>query len=132
MAKGGLFGKKKQQPAVPDVGVMKEMTGVSARLRVLESRHTELNRKIELIESNTLSDRKRFVKEMKLVDSDIVELRKEIEGLKENILRIISELKLAASKEDIDTLKKYLDLWQPVKFVTREEVEEIIEEKLSK
>ncbi|MBD3249354.1 hypothetical protein GF336_04885 [Candidatus Woesearchaeota archaeon] len=133
MTKGGLFGKKKHPEAVPPAESMsQELSNLSSRLRMLESRYTDLDRKFELIESNLLGVKKRINKEIKVFDSDTAELRKEIDSLRDKIEIIISSLERTASKEDIDTIKKYLELWNPVKFATREEVEEIVDEKLEK
>ena len=56
------------------------------------------------------------------------------EGLRlacqEKIDLIIKELKLTAGKEELMTLKKYIDLWNPMNFVTQRDVERVIEEKL--
>ena len=43
---------------------------------------------------------------------------------------VITEIKGTAAKEDIDALRKYIDLWDPVKFVTIETVEKLIEDKI--
>jgi uncharacterized protein (DUF488 family) len=57
---------------------------------------------------------------------DINELKKEINQIKIKILQIIEELKKGARKEDMNMIKKYVDLWEPVNFVTRHEVETLI------
>ena len=48
----------------------------------------------------------------------------------EKMKMIIKELKLCSKSEDLTVLKKYIDLWDPVRFVTQNEVEKIIEEKI--
>jgi len=34
--------------------------------------------------------------------------------------------------KEFDVLKKYIEFWEPLNFVTRKEVEEIIDEKIKK
>ena len=49
---------------------------------------------------------------------------------------IIKELRLTARKSDIDVMKRYIELWNPVKFVTADYAEkiarEVAEERLAK
>ncbi len=132
MARGGLFGKKKQPEPIQPEGTPQDMSNISSRLRMLESRYTDLDRKVELIESNLLGVKKRISQEIKVFDSDIAEIRKDIDTIKDKVGMVIDSLKRTANKEDIDSIKKYLELWNPVKFATRDEVEEIIDEKLGK
>ncbi|MBW2965674.1 hypothetical protein KY342_01060, partial [Candidatus Woesearchaeota archaeon] len=91
---------------------------------------TDLNRKAQVTESNIVNERKRFITEIKTINSDIVELKKEIEGMKNKMDLIVNELQNFASKDEVDVMKKYIEFWEPVNFVTRNEVEKIIKEKL--
>ncbi len=127
---GGLFGKKKEtSPPCAGYGDISTQLGeISRRLRILESRNTELNRKIELIEKNMLGERKRFNTELKTFDSDVLELKKEVNDMKEKTDMMAGEFKNLAAKEDIEAVKKYVELWEPINFVTREEVEEIVKD----
>ncbi|MBD3354874.1 hypothetical protein GF361_02725 [Candidatus Woesearchaeota archaeon] len=127
---GGLFGKKKETATSgANYGNISTQLGeISRRLRILESRNTELNRKIELIEKNMLGERKRFNTELKTVDSDVLELKKEVNDMKEKTEMMAGEFKNLAAKEDIEAVRKYVELWEPINFVTREEVEEIVKE----
>jgi len=129
-AKKGLFGKREVSagPSIPDV--IEQVNSVSRRLRMLESRYTDLNRKFEVLESNFLNERKRFVNETNTINSDIVELKRSIEGLTNKLTMIIGELKVLATKEEFEALRRYVDLWEPVNFVTRNQVEKMISEAL--
>lgn len=128
--KRGFFAKKKGETG-PDVSdLLEQINSLGRRLRLLESRYTDLNRKVQVTETNMLNVRKRFITETKTINSDVIEVKKEIEGVKTKMDRVVSELKNFASRDEIDTLKKYIDFWEPVNFVTRNEVEKIIEEKL--
>ncbi len=130
--KGGLFSKK-VEPTGPNISdFLEQINSLGRRLRLLESRHTDLNRKMQVTESNMLNERKRFITEIKTVNSDIVEIKKDMEGVKNKMDLVINDLRNFAAKDELETLKKYIDFWEPVNFVTRNEVEKIIEEKLGK
>ena len=60
-------------------------------------------------------------------DSYISELSKNLMDIKEKIRLIVKELKLTAKSEDVKVVEKYLDLWEPVEFITRSEAKKMIE-----
>jgi len=127
----GLF-KKKVAATGPNLSdVLEQTTTIDRRLRMLESRHNDLNKRIQLTDKNILNKNQLLTKETRAMDSDILDLKKQIHDLKNKMEIIISELKTCARKENLDTLRKYIDLWNPVNFVTKNEINKIIDEKLS-
>ena len=129
--KGFALFKKKEAPAGPSISDVLEQIGtIDRRLRIIESRNTDLDRKVQVTDKNMLGVRKRFVREIKTIDSDILEIKRHINELKHQIDLIANELKTCARKEDLDALSKYIELWEPVNFVTREEVEKIVKDAL--
>ena len=107
-----------------------DVNAIAARLRMNEERYAELRKKVVLLEQNMLSSQKKFFGELKLVLSDITELKRGTALMQDRMITLLKELNLLARKEDVDVLKKYLDYWEPVKFVTAEHVERIVDEKL--
>jgi len=77
-----------------------------------------------------LSNHKRAMSEIKSLQSELNELKRTVQGVEDKIITIIKELRLTSRKEDIEVLRKYIELWDPVRFVTRETVDKIVEEKL--
>ena len=131
-AKTGFFGQKQAQP-LPDVsGMTDQMNTLTARMRMQEERYSELRKKMLVIEQNMLSNHKKAMNEIKSLQSDFTEMRRTIQAVEDKIITIIKELRLTARKEDVDLLKRYLELWDPVKFITSDQVERIIDEKLGR
>jgi hypothetical protein len=97
---------------------------------MLEERHNDLTRKVQLIDKNLLDERTRFSKEIKVINSDILGLKRELHDLSTNVDLIISELKTCARKDELDALSKYIDLWEPLNFVSRNEVNKIVKEEI--
>ncbi len=129
--KGGLFSKKKEEgPTIPDLLDQTNLLGI--RLRLLESISTDLDRRIQVTEKNVLNERKRLLTEIKTINSDVIELKKVIEDIKHKMDLVVNDLKNFASKDELAVIKKYIEFWEPLNFVTRNEVEKIIEEKLSR
>src|SRR3989344_5173902 len=100
------------------------------RIKVLEESVANLRRKLLVNEQNDLSRHKKVLTDDKTMQEEILELKKENEFLKRNIREIISELRNAARKEDVDTLKKYIELFDPMRFASPEMVERIVDEKM--
>jgi uncharacterized coiled-coil protein SlyX len=129
--KGGFFSKKKEEgPTIPDL--LGQINLLGRRLRLLESRSTDLDRRIQVTEKNVLNERKRFLTEIKTINSDVIELKKVIEDIKHKMDLVVNDLKNFASKDELAVIKKYVEYWEPLNFVTRDEVEKIINEKLGK
>ena len=128
--RAGFFGKKKEAvgPGISDV--LSNLNELDRRLKMIEERYSDLNRKTELIDKNRLDERKIVIREIKTIDSDITEIKGEISALKNKVELMIKEFETFARKEDLAALKKYIDLWEPVNFATRNEVEKMIEEAL--
>ncbi|MBW2973386.1 hypothetical protein KY346_03260 [Candidatus Woesearchaeota archaeon] len=112
--------------------ITEDMTRLTARLKIAEERYGELRKKLLLIEQNMLSHHKKEMNEIKLLNSDITEINSRINMIEDRILMIVKELKLTARKEDIAVMKKYVELWNPMRFATKEQVENIVKEALGK
>lgn len=126
-----LFGK--QQAPGPDFSaVTNDINNVSRRLRLLEESFTNMRRSQQVTEQNMLLKHKNFATEVKTINSEITDLRSEISDAKDKILMLVEELKTAAKRDELKILEKYINLWNPVKFVTQNEVEEIVKYMMNK
>ena len=126
------FGHAQQQEASDMSGITTDVNTLSRRLRLLEEGFTNLRRFFQVTEENMISKNKHFSAEIKTLTSDITEVRKEIQELKDKLHLVIRELQTVARKEDVKVLEKYINLWNPIKFVSQNEVEQIINEVLEK
>lgn len=128
--KPSLFGGgQKKGDEAPDT--TKELNLLGRRLRVMEEQLTNIRRKMQVTDQNMLSFQKKNTTELKSVNLEINELRRVLEDMQNNILLIIKELRLCAKKEEVTVLQRYVNMWEPVNFVTRREVDKIIEEALA-
>jgi hypothetical protein len=129
--KGGLFGSKPAPQEQPSAAT-EQLTTLAGRLRVSEERMGEIRRKLLLIENNMLAANKKNQADIKILQNDIMEVKHTIHNVEDRIITVIKELRMMAPKEDLQILKKYIELWDPMKFVTREQVEKLLDEKLGK
>ncbi len=129
----GILRFSKQQESTPDFsGVTSDISTLGRRLRLLEEGFTNIRRFFQVTEENVIAKNKHFSAEIKTLASDVMEIRKEIHELREKLLLVIRELQTTARKEEVKVLEKYINLWNPIKFVTQNEVESIISEVLEK
>lgn len=113
-------------------GVTEQFNAMTARLRVSEERYSEIRKKLLLVEQNMLSNHKRAMEEIKHLRNDITDVKRTIQNVEDRIITVIKELRLMAPKESVDVMKRYIELWNPVKFVTEDQVQKMIDEKMGK
>lgn len=126
----GIFGGTKQAPGPsPEVtGLTEQINGLAARIRVSEERFNEFRKKMLFIEQNMLTNHKKLLGDLKTSNEEIDELRHKLAEVEDRVITIIKELRLTARKTDIDVMRRYIELWDPVKFVTAEYAEKIARE----
>ena len=112
--------------------MQEDISNVSRRLRTLEEGFTNLRRALQVTDQNMLGKNKLFATEIRTITSDISDMKSDINDVKEKILEIVNDLEEAAKKEEVKVLEKYINFWNPVKFVTQNEVESIVKDILKK
>ncbi len=56
------------------------------------------------------------------------ELRRSLEGIKQDVKLIQNDLNICAKSADLNMLTKYLSFWEPLNFMTEEGVKQIVKE----
>ncbi len=126
--KKGMF--VRPPPPPPDAGALAEVTSLNARVRSVEEKLGNLNRKFELLEGNYITGNKKQNDTLHSIDSDVLAVKREFSQIRQKIELIVRELKLTAGKDEINTLKRYLDIWNLTRFASRDEVEKMISERI--
>jgi len=107
--------------------VQKTLSEISSGLRILEDRYYNLRKKTQLTDQTLLDAQKSFSKERRLLYDQIMETKMKLQNVLENIELMKQELKDAVKQNDLKVIEKYLDMWDPMQFVTREEVERLLD-----
>jgi len=123
----GLFHKGPQTQPDPR-SYSEDISNLDRRLKLLEESLTNIRGAQQVTEQNMLGKHKVFATELRTLTSDIGDTKKEIADVKEKILELIKELQGTAKREEVKILEKYINFWNPVKFVTQNEVETIVKE----
>lgn len=102
----------------------KALLTVTQRQKDLESTVDLLSDKLDLLDHNSVGNFKRLNQEIKGVRMEIKELRDEISLMKEFNSKVSKQMKLIATKDEVTKLEKYIDLWDPMNFLTRSEMDD--------
>ncbi|MCK5789053.1 MAG: hypothetical protein KAH32_08635 [Chlamydiia bacterium] len=125
--------KPKQSKAAQlqtDPEIYHQINELSRRLRVAEENYSGLRRKTQLTDQNMLSSNKETKTEIKAINSDLHELKLELKEINEKIAQIAREMPLFAKRNDVKVIQKYVQLIDPMRFVTLNQVKEIVKETL--
>ena len=71
---------------------------------------------------------KKIKTDIKTIESDIKEIKKAMIELKDALTHIVDELNKFARLEDVKVMQKYIEMWEPVNFVTRSELQKTLSE----
>ncbi len=124
-----LFGKHEASHAGAGIAdLSNQLNNLSRRLRVLEERYNNLKKDAQLTEQSLLKSSKDVNRDIQTIHSSLADERSEFLDLKDKVKLIVKELKACAKSEDVQVLQKYIDMWEPINFVTRNELDKLIQE----
>ncbi|RLI98529.1 MAG: hypothetical protein DRO99_00530 [Candidatus Aenigmatarchaeota archaeon] len=104
----------------------------TARIRILEQQADIVKSRMESVEQNVVTQRKQTEKTVSEVSAKTEEINNRVTKLESTIRELIKEIKKLASVSNIKELESLVDMYSPLKseFLTRDEVERLIEKKL--
>lgn len=131
---GNVQTKQPSIPELPKEDVSKEqitefidkLNNLTRSIRTLEERYNNLRRRTQLTDHNILVQHQRLNKELRLNDSDLIDIKRGLQKINDKLNMLEKELELCAKKQELDILAKYIGYWRPLNFVTRGEAENII------
>lgn len=128
---GAFFGKHEETQSLQMGDLSSQMNNLSRRLKMIEERTSNMRNTMQLTDANLLEFNKETNRNMKMIHAELLELKRDFNDLKEKTKLIVKELKDTAKNDDVKLLERYINLWEPVNFVTKKDVERIVEDKLS-
>lgn len=102
----------------------KAILTVIERQKNIENSLELLNEKLELLDHNAIKNFKKIFNDTKNIKTDLRELKQDIIEIKDFNTKMSKQLKLMVTKDEVLKLEKYIDLWNPMEFITRGEMEE--------
>jgi len=118
---------KKQAPDFEAFNrISKNVNNVAANLRILEERYSTLRNKSQVSEQSMISMEKDIRADIRLLTDDLVDLKRDLSDIKDKLRIISGEIGNLVKKEDFKVVERYVDMWQPMNFVTRNELNKLI------
>lgn len=123
-----LFGRRDQQaqqaPGQANLGVSE----IATRLKLAEQRYANLQKRNQLTEDAFLQFERDMRSEVRALTQRSVELRRQITEINEKIDVMLGELGKVVKRHEFAVVERYLDMWQPMKFITHDEARKMIKD----
>lgn len=100
-------------------------------IKGLESKVNNLLRQVDVFKNDYIKKNQDLKKEVKALNEELLDLKREQDAFGQKMDLVVKELRQTAGIEQVSVLKRYVDLWNPLNFVTQRDVERIVETKLA-
>ena len=121
-------GEKNAQETVPSPSLTQSIGEIERRLRALEEKYSNLERRSQVTEENMLSSNRKIKTEIKMTSDELSDMKAQVADVNERIRALVREMQGFAKSEDVDVIRKYLNLIEPLGFVTQNEVERVVKQ----
>ena len=121
----------KQELPLPDTDLRDQLHAFSQRISYVEERYKNFDGRLRQLQKNVVDHHQELRKIIRDIDKQLVTIKGALDLVTDRLKTLRNEVLLRASKEDLDVLKKYIDLWNPFQFVTADQVESIVEDVLA-
>jgi len=105
---------------------------IENKTRLIEDRSNVSSKKVELLEQNLIKLAKETNSSLNEINIKIKDIDNSIKELTARFSQLAGEAISFAKKDDVEAIKKYLEFWNPVEFVTKETMEKILDSRLKK
>jgi hypothetical protein len=102
----------------------------NTRLRDIDERNRLIRERVLLLGKNLISSRQDVEDELKEIKKDNLEIKKDITQLKKTSNSLLTEFNKFVKREEIILVERMLKDFQPLEFMRKKDVEELIENKL--
>tara|TARA_Y100000310_G_scaffold254288_1_gene261352 strand:- start:113 stop:481 length:369 start_codon:yes stop_codon:yes gene_type:complete len=103
------------------------MEDLDFRMRLLEDRYSKVRDRLILMNQNMIDEFKLFNDSFETLTEEMRLMRKDLDEVKEVTRNLLRTSKQFADKKKVKVLEKYINLWNPLNFVTEKEVQKLIE-----
>jgi hypothetical protein len=101
---------------------------MGSRMNTLQSSASHISKQLDRSMIGLKSKREELAFELKDLKNDMFELKRDIRSVQKSIIEMINGLKLSVKADEFSRFKKRIDLWAPETFVTRHEVDKVLDE----
>ncbi|MBD3319418.1 hypothetical protein GF342_05940 [Candidatus Woesearchaeota archaeon] len=108
------------------------LKALSSRIAFMEDRYKAFDSRLRQLQKNLLDHHQELRRLIGDLDREMIRAQDDIDEINDRMKTLRNEILLRASKEDIEALRRYMDTWEPLKWVTADQVEEIVRDILKK
>lgn len=108
-----------------------QMNDFSTRLRDVDERNRLIRERVLLLGKNLIDTRDELDEELAQIKKDNEQIKKDIEKLKKISSSLLSEFNKFVKREELSLVERMLKDFQPLEFMRKKDVEELLEQKLS-
>ena len=101
---------------------------LNSRIHAVELRYTTMSQHLLVTNQNMIQQYKTTSKDTKAINDELKIIRDDLFKIKEIIKKMASEMSNFAKKTEIKVLEKYINLWNPMNFVTEDQIKKLIKE----
>ena len=102
----------------------------NTRLRDIDERNRLIRERVLLLGKNLISSRQDVEDELKEIKKDNIEIKADLEKLKKTSSSLLTEFNKFVKREEIVLVERMLKEFQPLEFMRKKDVEELIANKL--
>ena len=113
-----------------NTNLAEDVQNIARRVDVNEDRINSLRNHLDLIDRNLIEKNKMVMESMRNAESDIRLLRKTFDDMERHLNRIAQRLEEFAPKDRVLVLERYINMWSPLQYITRKEVQDLISKRL--
>ncbi|MEK6909553.1 MAG: hypothetical protein AABW61_00575 [Candidatus Aenigmatarchaeota archaeon] len=114
--------------------LVKRLNEDTRRIRIVEQRIDRLENSIDTLQENALTQLNDLKLALEKINNKIVSVSEKLVSIEGEILRLGKEISKTATKRELKQMETFIDLINPItaKFVTKDEVERMIDYKTPK
>ena len=96
-------------------------------IKGIEGKLNNLTREVDILKNNTSSKLKEVKDLVNDLNGEYIDVVHTQSKLNKQLDLIVKELEKTATTEQINVVKKYIEYWNPINFVTKKELDKVIE-----
>ena len=107
------------------------LSDFNTRLRDIDERNRLIRERVLLLGKNLISSRQELEDELKEIKKENLEIKKDLTNIKRVSNNLLSEFNKFVKRDEIVIIERMLKDFQPLEFMRKQDVEELIQNKLN-
>ena len=119
------------EPQGTDAQVRFLLSDFNTRLRDLDERNKLIRERVLLLGKNLISSRQDIEDELREIKQDNQTIKQDLEKIKRTSSTLLTEFGKFVKREEINLIERMLKDFQPLEFMRKKDVEELIQNKIN-